>query len=608
MTQETPEQSPIEPEGEGTNNQRTLYIVLGLVLIIAVLVVGYLAVSGAFSGEPTPTPTITTPVTSRAQVTIVSPVEGAILDVINPIVISGTGAALFEGNVVVQALDDAGNVLVEQPTTIQSPDAGTGGAGPWMVELLIPVKPGIPGKIYAFSTSPVDGSILASDSVTVTFGEEVVIETFIEISEPVDGAVLDISQPVTIKGTGGGLFEGNVVVQALADDGTVLIEQPTILQAPDAGTGGAGPWELQLTIMAELGSNGTIRAFSPSPVDGSDMAADSLAVTYGESVEMSLQIVEPVNGTVLDITSSIPVQGIGVGLPEDTILVRAVDQGGNILAEQTTTPDEAGNWATELSVETSPGTQGQIEAMAPAMEGDQVAVSTRVDVTYGPVEPGEEEIVLEDHLWLLESLNGTEVLAGSQITADFNDPEVVGSAGCNRYFADYTRTATEINIGPAGVTRMACQEPQGVMEQEAAYLALLEQGATYQIADSKLEIANEAGELILVYAAAVVGNVVTEQPAELPEGAVVQVQLNDVSRADAPAVTIGEQTISGVTTFPITFAVTYDPGVIDERFTYAIQVRITDSGGNLLYINTQVYPVITRDNPSQVDVSVEPQQ
>jgi uncharacterized lipoprotein YbaY len=40
--------------------------------------------------------------------------------------------------------------------------------------------------------------------------------------------------------------------------------------------------------------------------------------------------------------------------------------------------------------------------------------------------------------------------------------------------------------------------------------------------------------------------------------------------------------------------------------TYALTVRITDEGGNLLYINTQAYQVLTRDNPTyNVEVMVE---
>ena len=93
---------------------------------------------------------------------------------------------------------------------------------------------------------------MAEARVEVTFGEPV--QAYVLIDQPAAGAVLDIANPVTVSGTGGALFEGNVVVQARDAAGKVLAEQPTIIQSPDAGTGGEGPWEVQLSIQAQPGS------------------------------------------------------------------------------------------------------------------------------------------------------------------------------------------------------------------------------------------------------------------------------------------------------------------------------------------------------------------
>ena len=48
-----------------------------------------------------------------------------------------------------------------------------------------------------------------------------------------------------------------------------------------------------------------------------------------------------------------------------------------------------------------------------------------------------------------------------------------GSASCNNYMATYTVDGDGITIGPAASTRMMCADPEGVMEQEMAYLASL---------------------------------------------------------------------------------------------------------------------------------------
>jgi uncharacterized lipoprotein YbaY len=137
-------------------------------------------------------------------------------------------------------------------------------------------------------------------------------------------------------------------------------------------------------------------------------------------------------------------------------------------------------------------------------------------------------------------------------------------------------------------------------------LSALQQSAAYKFEDGMLEISNESGDVILVYEAAVVGNVVAAEGSVLPEGAKAQITLSDVSLQDVAAKVIGERVIEKPGQFPFSYVVTYNAEDIDPKNTYAVGVRITDSDGNLIYINTSAYNVITRDNPSQLDVMVEP--
>ena len=65
--------------------------------------------------------------------------------------------------------------------------------------------------------------------------------------------------------------------------------------------------------------------------------------------------------------------------------------------------------------------------------------------------------------------------------------------------------------------------------------------------------------------------------------------------------TIGEQIIENPGQVPIAFEIEYDPADIDDRFTYAIGVRITESA-ELAFINDTRYQVITRDSPTHVDM------
>jgi hypothetical protein len=107
----------------------------------------------------------------------------------------------------------------------------------------------------------------------------------ITITGPQDGAVLDLSQPVHIEGTGEGLFEGlfegALMVEIQDADGSVLAGQPTIMQGEDVGVGEPGVWAVDLVVEAVPGANGQIVAYAASPRDGSIVASDSVEVTFG---------------------------------------------------------------------------------------------------------------------------------------------------------------------------------------------------------------------------------------------------------------------------------------------------------------------------------------
>lgn len=108
--------------------------------------------------------------------------------------------------------------------------------------------------------------------------------------------------------------------------------------------------------------------------------------------------------------------------------------------------------------------------------------------------------------------------------------------------------------------------------------------------------------------ATVTGTITYSEEIALPtEGVVVTVKIEDVSRADAPAVTIGQQVIENPSQVPIPFEIEYNPADIDERYVYALRARI-EVDGKLWFINTSRYAVITRGNPtSNIEVTVQKQ-
>ena len=98
--------------------------------------------------------------------------------------------------------------------------------------------------------------------------------------------------------------------------------------------------------------------------------------------------------------------------------------------------------------------------------------------------------------WLLVEMNGAMPVDGSEITLAFgDDARVSGSAGCNQYGGPYTSNDGNIAFGMLVSTRMACPG-EGIMEQEAAYLAALESATTYAIDSDTLTIERADGALV----------------------------------------------------------------------------------------------------------------
>jgi hypothetical protein len=478
-------------------------VVIAAILALCTIVVCIAAAIAAFSGDgdevsvPAPTTApVPTQAPGQAMIAISEPDQGQVIDIDQPVKVQGKGVGLPEGNVVVEVLDWQDNVLDQQPTTLQGPDVGTGGEGTWSTELTIEVEPGTAGKIRAYSLSPKDGSVIAEDVVEVSLGRTAAVASYIRIDEPIQGTLLDISGPVGVRGSGAGLIEGNVVVEVLDAQGNVLAQQPTTLQGPDVGTGGEGTWSTELTIEAEPGTAGRIRAYNPSTLDGSIIAEDSVDVSLGQTpaVESYIRIDQPAQGTTLDVSQAIQVSGTGAGLPEGNVVVVAVDQDGNVLAEQPTTlqgPDVAtggeGTWSAELAVPASGQTPGYIAAFSTSPKQRSLVASDHVEVTFSG------EYTLEGTTWLLD-----KTIPGSEVTALFANGQVSGSAGCNTYQGTYrsTRAADRntIEFGPLATTRMMCDEP--LMEQEQLYLAALESATEYTVEGFALSIEYPGGTLL----------------------------------------------------------------------------------------------------------------
>ena len=101
---------------------------------------------------------------------------------------------------------------------------------------------------------------------------------------------------------------------------------------------------------------------------------------------------------------------------------------------------------------------------------------------------------IEGTVWNLVSYNERPILAESEITAEFAEGRVNGSAGCNSYFADYQLEDTQLNIETIGSTKKAC--PDDLMKQETTYLNLLDKAESAAVANNVLTINTPNGDLI----------------------------------------------------------------------------------------------------------------
>ena len=107
------------------------------------------------------------------------------------------------------------------------------------------------------------------------------------------------------------------------------------------------------------------------------------------------------------------------------------------------------------------------------------------------------------------------------------------------------------------------------------------------------------------------GEIVIPQDAAPFKPARVLVELEDISRADAPSeviasIQVAAEELRGGDVIP--FALEVPADVLDEKHLYSVRAHLDVSGSGEIerqdYITTQTYPVLTRGYGSEVRVAV----
>lgn len=89
----------------------------------------------------------------------------------------------------------------------------------------------------------------------------------------------------------------------------------------------------------------------------------------------------------------------------------------------------------------------------------------------------------------------------TQLTARFeSNGDLSGSAGCNNYSGGFTAYDQVLRVsGPLATGLIFCETPEGIMEQEQAFLSLMQSAATFQISAGQLSIFDSNGNRVLVF-------------------------------------------------------------------------------------------------------------
>jgi heat shock protein HslJ len=122
-------------------------------------------------------------------------------------------------------------------------------------------------------------------------------------------------------------------------------------------------------------------------------------------------------------------------------------------------------------------------------------------LTFEPAEP----VAFEGTEWALKFQDQNEqaaaVIIGTTITATFDGGRVSGSSGCNTYQGAYTLDGETLSITDLAVTEMACDTPEGVMDQEQLYLANLASATRLLQTGGVLQLLNAGDVTVLAFGA-----------------------------------------------------------------------------------------------------------
>lgn len=138
-----------------------------------------------------------------------------------------------------------------------------------------------------------------------------------------------------------------------------------------------------------------------------------------------------------------------------------------------------------------------------AVNGDQLTLTTGDGTKLAVFKAQSQD--LEGTSWEATAYNNGKqavvgVLEGTTLTASFGkDGALSGNSGCNEFNGPYKVNGGQITIGPLASTMKMCSDPEGVMDQEAQYLAALQSAASYEIEGNVMQLRTKDDTLAAMF-------------------------------------------------------------------------------------------------------------
>jgi len=357
---------------------------------------------------------------------------------------------------------------------------------------------------------------LVTSIILFTFtGAAMASDRYINIVSPQGNASIDPDRPVTVSGTGKGLFEGNVVVRFEDLAGKLLVQEPTTMHAEEISA--AGEWQTSITLPGPVPGSVRLIAFSPSPKDGE--AAISSAPVLLVTGDVPAPALEGFQWKLSEyLNESADLQAVLA----DTVIDAQFTDGkisGSAGCNRYFGGYTSGPGAKLVFDDRFGSTQMACPQAVAAQEHHYLVLLSGVnsrEIRDGQLllrdkqgqlvlkYTAESPLTLENTSWQASGINngrGGVVSSATtpQVIAMFAAGKVSGSTGCNNYSASYEISDSQITIGPAMTTRRQCSEPEGIMAQEQEFLQALAAASQFKLAAGRLELRDSNGSLQIIF-------------------------------------------------------------------------------------------------------------